>query len=344
MATSAWVVAIARDRYLVAIDGEDRPAALAGRFRRLVVSPEDLPAVGDLVELAPNVADGVALITGVRPRRSAVVRTASDSNRREGGHLRDHQVLAANVDLVFVVDALDPGPNPRRLERYLALGWSSGALPIVLLNKADRAVAIDDRVGEVAAVAPGVAVHVISALTGAGMTAVEEHLVAGRTAVFLGPSGVGKSTIVNRLLGHARQATGEIRLRDGRGRHTTTTRELMGLPGGGFVIDTPGIRSLELLADEASLERVFADIADLAAGCRFSDCRHGSEPGCAVRAAAEDGRLAPERLDSLRKLAREARRTALLTDQRAAAEQRRRGRLFERAARAHYRVKYGEPS
>jgi ribosome biogenesis GTPase len=251
--------------------------------------------VGDWV----GVADG--LIRSVLPRRSAIVRNAA-------GLTTTSQTLAANVDVAFVLSSLGPDLEPRRIERYLVTIWESGAVPEIVLTKADRMEDPWELVAEVEAVAPGVAVHVVSAVNGQGCDALRARIQPGQTAVLLGSSGVGKSTLVNRWLGEDVMATSETRADDDEGRHTTTVRQLLLLPGGGLVLDSPGIRELQLWdVGSGALDAAFSDVEELAAECKFADCSHVHEPGCAVLAAAESGELAADRLQSWRKLQRELR-------------------------------------
>lgn len=271
-------------------------------FRRAAAAAGAYPTVGDWLALEPFADGSGAAVREVLPRRSAFARGRSDGSGQVG-----RQVVAANVDTVFIVVALTRDYNLRRTERYLTLAWSSGADPVVVLNKADLA---DDPAGrrdEVAALASGADVHAVSALTGEGMDALDPYLSAARTVCLLGSSGVGKSTITNALLGEGRQRVRAVREDDHRGRHTTTGRELFVLPSGGLLIDTPGMRSIGLWESDDGLETTFADIDALAQSCRFSDCTHRAEPGCAVIAAIEAGELDAERLSSQRKLERELR-------------------------------------
>ncbi len=278
-----------------------------------------VPTVGDLVELDGDV------IGRVLPRRSVLVRDTA-------GRTSQTQVLAANVDVVLVVEHLDPEPDLGRIERLLTLAWSSGATPVVVLTKADLVPDPGVLAADVAAIALGVDVHVVSVPADEGLDAIRSLLAAGVTFVMVGPSGAGKSTLANALAGREVAATGERR-HDGRGRHTTTRRELIRLGGGALLIDTPGVRSVGLVADDDALEQAFADIAELAQSCRFTDCRHAAEPGCAVWAALESGELAERRHASWRKLEREARYQAIRANQGAAAAERARWKQISQLQR-----------
>ncbi len=245
-------------------------------------------------------------------------------------------MVAANVDVAFIVNGLDQRVSLRRVERSLALAWQSGALPVVVLTKADLAEDVVATTAEVESVAFGVPVHAISAVDGQGLEALDAHVTPGRTVAMIGPSGAGKSTLINRLLGEERMATREIR-EDGRGRHTTTHRELVPLPGGGVLIDTPGIRTVGMWDAGEGLEQAFADIEELAAQCRFSDCSHEHEPGCAVQAAIEAGTLTAARLESYEKLQAELRFQERKVDARLRSEERKRWRTLSKAMRAQNR-------
>jgi ribosome biogenesis GTPase len=300
---------------------------LAGRLRHEARHRSDLPAVGDWV--GARVAPGSdAVIAAVLPRAGAFVRA-------QAGDPTEEQVVAANVDTVFVVQGLDGDFNPRRIERYLAAAWEGGANPVVVLNKLDLADDPGSRVAEVESVALGVPVVAISALAHTGLDALAPWLVPGATVALLGSSGAGKSTLVNALLGEARQATQEVRADDARGRHTTTWRELIPLPGGAVLLDTPGMRLLKMWGDEAGLDATFPDIVDLAAGCRYGDCAHEHEPGCAVRAAVESGALAEDRFASWQKLQRELRWLARRVDARARAEEESRWKTIIKSMKHH---------
>jgi ribosome biogenesis GTPase len=332
----ARVVAVHRETSVVRDgNGGDRTATVSGAFRYAALAQSDFPTVGDWVAL-----DGGEVIAAVLPRRTMFKRMATDASRN-GARLDDEQVMASNVDTALLVAGLDNDFNLRRIERYLAVAWSSGVTPVVVLNKSDLADDVDGRLVAVDAIAPGVPCIPVSAWTGAGLDALRTHLRPGTTAAILGSSGVGKSTLVNALLGEDRQATGAVRESDSRGRHTTTHRELFELPGGALLVDTPGIRSLEVLGAEEGVETAFDDIADIAATCRFSDCRHEGEPGCAVRAALADGRLTEDRLRSHRKLEREIARAAREGDPRARAEHRRAWKIISKSVDEHMQRKYG---
>lgn len=338
----ARVVAAHRDAWVVARPGEpkDADAIVTGRLRHEALGPGDLPAVGDWVAAAAADAGSPVVIQGVVPRRTAFTRSSGEERR--AGRLVAEQVLAANVDVAFVVAGMDGDFNLRRLERYLAVAWSGGATPVIVLNKADVAGDVDGLRVAAEAIAPGVDVRAVSARRGDGIDDLRrDHLATGRTGVVIGSSGVGKSTLVNALLGEQRQATGAVREDDSRGRHTTTHRELLRMPGGALLIDTPGIRSLGIAGAADGLEPAFSDIADLAVQCRFSDCRHAGEPGCAVAAALADGRLAADRLESHRKLEREAAHVARTTDPLLRAEERRKWKAIHVSVNQHMKRKYG---
>ncbi|TFV67262.1 UNVERIFIED_ORG: ribosome small subunit-dependent GTPase A [Bacillus sp. AZ43] len=312
----ARVARVDRGRLTVLTDeGEQRAVPGSGLYD---CEPTG-PAVGDWVALRGELA------VAVLPRTSAFVRTGA-------GRTSAAQVVAANLDVVLVVDALTADPRLRRVERYLAVAWSSGATPVVVLTKADLCDDVPAGVEAVREDALGVDVLPVSSLTGEGVDAVRSLLGPGRTAAMVGPSGVGKSSLLNALAGAPVAGTREIR-EDGRGRHTTTARELHLLPGGGLLVDTPGMRELALHDDSDGVATTFADVAELAADCRFRDCGHRGEPGCAVAAAIDDGRLDPARFAGWRKLQAEAHRQLLRVDARARAEERARVRTLHRALR-----------
>ncbi len=272
-------------------------AEVTGKFRHDAPGKSAFPAVGDWVA-AERLSGGVALIHAVLPRSSRFA-------RRAPGEGDEEQVVAANVDTLLVVCGLDGDFNIRRIERYLSLARDSGAVPVIVLNKTDLGDGVSGKISAVEAAAGGAAVHALSARTGEGIAALDPYLEPDRTVALVGSSGAGKSTLVNRLLGLERQKTGEVRDDDSRGRHTTTHRELIALPGGALLIDTPGMRELQLWGGEESLAGGFPEIEELAASCRFRDCTHEKEPGCAVKSALESGGLDQNRYRSYLKLRRE---------------------------------------
>ena len=314
----ARVVRVDRGRLRVlGTHGETRVHPAAGLYDG---SGTGGPAVGDWVAVRGELA------VAVLPRRSAFVRTVA-------GRTSAAQVVAANLDVVLVVEALVGETRLRRVERYLAVAWGSGATPVVVLTKADLCDDVPAAVAQVADDALGVEVLPVSSVTGDGIAAVRALLGPGRTGAMVGPSGVGKSSLANALAGRTLAETREIRESDGRGRHTTTARELHLLPGGGMLVDTPGMRELGLYDDAEGVDTAYADVASLAAGCRFRDCGHRSEPGCAVAAALDDGSLDPARYRAWRKLQAEAHRQLLRVDARARAAEKARVRSFFRAVR-----------
>ena len=322
---AARVAAQHRGAYVVYTDGGEEPAELSGRLRHAATGPRDLPVVGDWTAVRENRGSGSATINAVLERQSAFSRKAAGDTTRE-------QLVAANVDVVFIVSSFGGDLNVRRLERYLAAGWESGAQPVVVLNKSDLADDPAAAVAEMESVAFGVPVHPVSCLEGTGVVELSSYVAGNRTGALLGSSGVGKSSLLNRLLGRERQKVKDVR-GDGRGRHTTTHRELVPLPSGGFILDTPGMRELGLWDAGTGVEGAFADLGALAAECRFRDCRHEHEPGCAVLGAVAAGRLDAERLESYRKLVRELHHLELKQDDRLRAEARRERRRFARSLR-----------
>jgi ribosome biogenesis GTPase len=289
------------------------------------LTDEELPAVGDWVAVRPVKGEKKAVIEAVLPRRTAFT-------RKEAFKRTVAQVVAANVDTVFVVTAFGFDLNPRRLERYLTSAWDSGANPVIVVNKSDLA---DDPEAELLDVEPvlmGVPAHTVSAVTGEGLEGLNSYLGMGRTIALLGSSGVGKSTLVNRFAGRELLATAETSA-GGRGRHTTSHRELIPLPSGAVLLDTPGMRELQLWAGEEVLDTTFGEISELAADCRFADCSHEHEPGCEVRRALGDGTLSQERFMSYRKLQRELRALEIRKDNRLRSEARKERARFARSQR-----------
>lgn len=305
---TALVTEEQRQAYAVYLDGRELPAAVAGKFMGEAASRLDFPVVGDEVSVALHDGGEKAVIHAVLPRRTILLRKAIGA--------ADEQPLAANVDKVFIVMGLDGNYNVARLERLLVAAWDSGGMPVAVLTKKDLCPAAElaDKLAAVALAAPGVEVLCLSSVSGEGVEQVEAALAGGVRCCFLGSSGAGKSTLLNRLAGREAAPTGEVREDDSRGRHTTTSRHLYFLPNGGQVIDTPGIREFCVEYSGEGLETSFSDIHGLADGCRFKNCSHVSEPGCAVLAALEAGTLAPARLKSYSKLRRETERQELRTD------------------------------
>jgi ribosome biogenesis GTPase / thiamine phosphate phosphatase len=273
-------------------------AGCTGRLLHDATTRADLPAVGDWVAVAPRRGEMRADIHAVLPRRTKF-------SRRAAGSRPDEQIVAANVDTVFLVSALDANYNLRRIERFLAVAWESGAQPVVVLNKADLHRSPQQARAEVLSLSGGAPVLLANALAHEGLDTIAAYAKPGRTLAFLGSSGVGKSTLINVLLGESRQETGAARADDSRGRHTTTRRELLLAAFGALIMDTPGMRELQFHADDVDVDETFDDVVGLAAQCRFSDCRHNGEPGCAIEAALADGTLDEARWASYQKLARE---------------------------------------
>ena len=329
----ARVIAEHRQRYDIGDADGERSAVVSGRFRHEARGREHLPAVGDWVGTSQGSGDGTSVIRAVVPRRSAFVRKAA-------GDATSAQIVAANVDIALIVTALPADINTRRLERYLALAWESGAMPVVVLTKSDLSDDVESAVAEAALAAPGVDVIAASAVTGQGVDQLRSRLRPGSTSVLLGSSGVGKSTLVNLLLGAEHQRTAAVR-EDGRGKHTTTHRELMALENGALLIDTPGMRELQLWNADEGLGSVFADLEELAEQCRFRDCQHAGEPGCAVVVAVASGGLPADRLDHWHQLRRELAYLERKQDERAAAAARAQIRSLMRNVRAHIRNKRG---
>lgn len=295
---AARVVVQQRALWRVAGEFGECWAHSSGKLRSEAEAGGDWPAVGDWVALELLNRGSDAIIHRVLPRRSRFARKSAGKEITE-------QIIAANVDTALIVSALDGDFNLRRIERYMVQCWESGARAAIVLNKADACTDCAERVIEAENVAAGVPVYAVSAKTGEGIDTLEAGFLRGQTIVLLGSSGTGKSTLVNRLLGRERQPTGEVRASDSRGRHTTTSRELFLLPGGAMVIDTPGLRELQLWDAADGLAQAFADVEELAARCKFRDCHHEKEPGCAVQSAIASGILDAERLESLHKLERE---------------------------------------
>jgi len=297
---AARVVEEQRECYRIVGEAGEMPAEVTGRFRHQAHDPSDFPSVGDWVAINVPANAATAMIHAVLPRRTKLSRKISGDRDRPEHSRTMEQVLVANVDAVYIVASLNRDLNARRFERYLTAVWESGAEPVLILNKMDLCPNPEEIASEVATVASGASIYLVSAMTGAGLDELSRHIRSKSTIVLVGSSGVGKSTIINRLLQFEAQPTQQIRSDDDRGRHTTSYRRLFILPSGGILIDTPGLRELQLWDSTSGLHETFDDIYELAEGCRFRDCQHDAEPGCAVRDAI-DG----ERLENYQKLKRE---------------------------------------
>ena len=319
--------------YRVGTGEDELLARVSGRMRHQAETRPDFPGVGDWV-VVERLADSDARIHAVLPRFSRF-------SRRAAGDVTQEQIIAANIDVVFLVGGLDNDFNPRRIERYLVVAWESGATPVIVLNKADVVDDPDAFVEEVRANAPGVDVYAVSANRPETLEPLRGHLGRGRTGALLGSSGVGKSTIVNRLIGQELLKTRDVRITDSRGRHTSTVRQLVVLGDDGILIDTPGMRELQLWDAGQSLEEAFPDIDALSVSCRFRDCSHLKEPGCAVRAAVDAGALPASRYESYAKLSAEREHQNRQVDERAMLEHKRKGKALTKAANKHIKQKRG---
>lgn len=296
----ARVVFEGRSNYEIITEYGEMPAVVTGKMLHASSEgKEELPVIGDWV--AVDILDEV-------PRRAvmyAILPRSSVFSRKEPGSRVREQPVAANIDTVFITMGLDNDYRLSRVERYLTLAWESGAMPVVLLTKSDLCADVPNRLEEVERIAPGVAVYAISTVMNTGMEQLDAHLSHGRTVALLGSSGVGKSTIINYLMGNDVQKVNVVRDDDSKGRHTTTNRRIFVVPSGALVVDTPGMRELQLWNASDGVGETFSDIQELASNCRFPDCRHESEPGCAVLAALDEGMLDSRRMESYRKLVKE---------------------------------------
>lgn len=288
------VISQEKGLYRIASERGEKKAEVSGKFRYSAAAVSEFPAVGDFVMAEWNENGGPAVIHHVLDRKSCFVRKAAGTGRQE-------QVVAANIDTLFLCMALNNDFNVRRMERYLSIAWDSGATPVIVLTKSDLCDDTESRFSEIQEIAFGVETLVTTAMETAGYESVRAFIAPGKTVAFIGSSGVGKSTLINRLIGENRMLTNGLR-DDDKGRHTTTHRELILLPDGGMVIDTPGMRELAMWDSAEGVERTFADVEALAAACKFRDCAHEREPGCAVRAALESGELSPERWNAYKQL------------------------------------------
>jgi ribosome biogenesis GTPase / thiamine phosphate phosphatase len=310
---------------ILTAEGE-RLARVTGRLRHEATGAVGYPGVGDWVAVRSRPGQLRSTIVAILPRQSRFSRKAAGDTTRE-------QIVAANIDTVFLATGLDGDFSLRRIERYLVTAWESGATPVVLLTKSDLCDDLAETIADVESVAGGAAVHATSARNDHGLDILGRYLQPGRTVAILGSSGVGKSTLINRLLGREQQRTADLTKHRSRGRHTTTNRELIVLPGGGLIIDTPGLREIQLWEAGGSIDAAFADIEALASGCHFSDCRHDTEPRCAVQRAVADGTLPADRLEHYLKLCHEADYLAAKQTQLAQLEAKRKWKTIHKALR-----------
>ena len=325
--TPARVIAEHRSGYQVQTDKSECPARISGRLRHQSASQAELPAVGDWVVAQVPVENAEATIHRVLPRKSKF-------SRKVAGERTEEQVVAANVDTVWIVSSLDQDFSLRRIERYLTLAWESGANPVIVLTKSDLSDDADRRTLEVESISIGTRVHSTSSVTRDGLSDLRAYFCNHATVALLGSSGVGKSTLINALAGASLQQTAEVR-EDGKGRHTTTHRQLLRMPSGGLIIDTPGMRELQLWESPTGLADTFGDIDEFAKDCRFSDCRHAGEPGCAVVDAVRGGQLAEDRLQSYQKLQRELAHLERKQDARAQLNEKQRIKSIMKSLRHH---------
>ena len=331
----ARVVSERRQSYLVYSQYGELSTEISGKMRYEATTGDGYPAIGDWVVIRTQMNESRAVIHGILPRKSKL-------SRKQAGTVVSEQIIAANVDVAFIVSGLDGGRNLNlgRIERYLSLTWSGGALPVIILNKVDLCPDVNACVTDAESVALGVPIYPVSATERIGLDALRRHLGRGETAAFLGSSGVGKSALINALLGVDRQEVRRVRQSDLKGRHTTSRRDLILLPEGGAVIDTPGLREIQMWTDEDHPQQAFKDVEALAQECRFRDCQHHTEPGCAVKAAIRAGDLDAARLQDFRKLQKELDHLARRQDHRARLEEKAKWKKISQWSKKNRR--YGE--
>ncbi|MBD2508594.1 ribosome small subunit-dependent GTPase A [Nostoc muscorum FACHB-395] len=319
-----------KNTYTLYSEEGELSAEVAGKLRHRASQPQDFPAVGDWVVISVRESERQATINEILPRKSKF-------SRKTVGSKTEEQIVAANIDTVFLVSGLDGDFNPRRVERYLILAWESGANPVLVLNKADLCNSLEEYLAQVEAVALGVPIVVLSATNHQGLDGLKPYLQTGQTVALLGSSGVGKSTITNQLQGTSVQMVQPVRRGDDRGRHTTTHRELILLSTGGLIIDTPGMREIQIWASDEGLQETFTDIETLAQKCHFRNCQHNNEPGCVVQKALAEGELDYSRFLSYQKLQKELDYLTRKQDQRMQLAEKERWKKIHKAMRNHHK-------
>ncbi len=317
-----------RNTYIIYSERGEISAQVTGKLPHNATGRQDFPAVGDWVVISNSNQDASATIQAILPRKSKF-------SRKIAGNTTEEQIVAANIDTVFLVSGLDGDFNPRRIERYLILAWESGANPVIVLNKADLCDCVEECITQVEAFALGVPIIVLSAAYNQGLAALKNYLQSGKTVALLGSSGVGKSTITNQLKGKAVQMVQPVRRGDDKGRHTTTHRELILIPDGGLIMDTPGMREIQIWGSNEGLEETFADIGILGQKCRFRNCQHLNEPGCAVQEALQTGMLDYSRFLSYQKLQKELEYLNRKQEQRGYIDTKKRWKKITKSMRNH---------